>query len=325
MAHNVESMAYVGEVPWHGLGVNVATKLKPGEKLTPEKFRRIAGLDWEVERAPVYMKVNGKYIAIPEHEALYRNKDAKFFDMITPKWFEVKVGEAFELFEEYCEAGGMEMHTAGSLGGGRYVWVLAKISNEEFALFKGKDRVENHLLFTLPMIYGKKVDLRVTPTRVVCENTLNMALRGNSDLQISLNHRKAFDAAAVKATLGLASDKMKKYEEMARFLASKKAKQDEVEYYFAEVFPSTSKKTPDNDNEVFLSRPARLALEALETQPGHEFGAGTWWAPFNAVTYNIDHVLGHNADTRLQSAWYGANRKKKVEALELALEYANAA
>jgi len=156
MAHMVETMAYVGDVPWHGLGENVIEHLKPGEKLTPEKFRTIAGLDWEVERAPVYMKVGGKYIEIPEHEALYRDEDAQFFDMITPRWHEVKLKQAFDFFEEWCEKAHVEMHTAGSLQNGRYVWVMAKI-DEEFSLFKGKDRVENNLLFTLPNIYGKKI------------------------------------------------------------------------------------------------------------------------------------------------------------------------
>jgi phage/plasmid-like protein (TIGR03299 family) len=219
----------------------------------------------------------------------------------------------------------MHMHTAGSLQNGRYVWVMAKV-DESFTLFRGKDRIENNLLFTLPMIYGKKIDIRFTPVRVVCNNTLNLALQSRGDLAVSLNHRRAFNPNLVKETLGIASDKLKKYEEMAKFLASKKAKEDDVVEYFATLFPATGKKADAaNDNELVLSRPARLAMDALETQPGHQYGAGTWWAPFNAVTYNADHVLGHTADTRLTSSWYGANRKKKIEALELALDYANAA
>jgi len=74
-----------------------------------------------------------------------------------------------------------------------------------------------------------------------------------------------------------------------------------------------------------LSRPAQQAYEVLETQPGAEFGAGTFWQAFNAVTYTVDHLLGHSAETRLQSAWYGQNRQRKVMALEKAVEMADAA
>ena len=74
-----------------------------------------------------------------------------------------------------------------------------------------------------------------------------------------------------------------------------------------------------------MSRPAEQALAVLETQPGAEFGKGTFWQAFNAVTYTTDHLLGHSQETRLQSAWYGSNRQRKIVALEKAVEYAEMA
>jgi hypothetical protein len=202
---------------------------------------------------------------------------------------------------------------------------MAKI-DEEFSLFKGKDRVENNILFSLPHQYGKKITVMATPIRVVCANTLQLALRGGTaDMMVSLNHRKAFDAESVKETLGIATTKLGEYKEMAQFLASKKFKKEQVKEYVAHLFPTTAVKTgkAEADESLTLSRPAMQVLDAIETQPGAELGEGTWWAPFNAVTFSIDHTLGHSVDTRLTSSWYGANRKKKLEALELAVEYAN--
>jgi hypothetical protein len=70
---------------------------------------------------------------------------------------------------------------------------------------------------------------------------------------------------------------------------------------------------------------ANRAVSILETQPGAKFAEGTWWQPFNAVTYITDHVIGRSADTRLTSAWYGPNRSLKLKALEKAVEFAEAA
>ena len=78
------------------------------------------------------------------------------------------------------------------------------------------------------------------------------------------------------------------------------------------------------ENKV-LSRAANQALDVLYTQPGAEYAEGTWWQGFNAVTYLTDHKLGHSADSRLSSSWYGINQTRKVKALEKAIEYANAA
>jgi len=87
-----------------------------------------------------------------------------------------------------------------------------------------------------------------------------------------------------------------------------------------QVFPTYSKK-----EEEKVSRNALRALEVVETQPGAEYGKGTWWQAFNAVTYLCDHEFGRNQDTRLQSAWFGANKDRKNQALEKAVEFAEPA
>ena len=324
MAHQVETMAYAGETPWHGLGTRVSNDLSVDEMLEQ------SGLDWKVRAIPVVGKADGIEIK-SDHKMLIRESDNKQLTMITDKWNPVQNQEAFDFFREFVDAGSMEMHTAGSLQGGRWVWVLAKIS-ESFELFGG-DKVDSYLLFSNPHIYGRGVEIRFTPTRVVCNNTLNLSLGNATDNKVRLNHRSTFDAEMVKEALGIASEKMSKYKEMAQFLGSKTYKTENVAEYMKSVFPGYSKKDiaqPETLTEaqvasLGLSRNAKGALDILETQPGADYAPGTWWNAYNACTYMTDHVIGKTQESRLTSAWYGLNKSVKVKALEKAVEYAEAA
>jgi len=216
-------------------------------------------------------------------------------------------------------AGDMEMNTAGSLEDGRRTWALAKIKDAVFEIVKD-DITECYLLFSNPHKYGMSITVMMTPIRVVCNNTITMALNGASEHMVKINHRSEFDADAVKETLGVAKDKLDTYKEAAQFLSTKNYTKDSIVEYFNEVFPFTANKR-DND----MSRNTKLAMEVLDTQPGAEYGRGTFWQAFNTVTYLTDHELGRSNDTRLTSAWFGANRKKKIVALEKAIEFAEAA
>lgn len=311
MAHQVETMAYAGDVPWHGLGKKVPADLSPDQML------KAAELDWEVVKYPAFANINNSNVNVG-WSALVRSTDNRILDVVTNDWNPIQNSEAFNFFDEYCRAGDMEMHTAGSLKGGQIVWVLAKVK-ESFELFKG-DVVESFLLFTNPHRFGQCIDLRFTPIRVVCNNTMTVALETKSDRMVKKNHRGVFNASEVKEKLGIATDKLAKYKEMAAFLGSKRYTEDNLKKYFTELFPSLSKNEEDK-----LSRGARLALDTIEVQPGAEFARGSWWQAFNTVTYLADHKLGRSNDTRLQSAWFGPNKNLKLKALESAIEYAEAA
>ena len=313
MAHMVETMAYAGEVPWHGLGTKVPADL------TPEQMLEAAGLDWEVEKVDL---TYGDNQIVPGKKGLVRSSDGKYLDTIGDDWNPLQNRDAFEFFNDFVQAGDMEMHTAGSLEDGRRTWALAKVK-DAFELFKG-DVTENYLLFSNPHKYGMSIDVRMTPIRVVCNNTITMALNGVSDQMVKIHHRNEFDANLVKEMLGVAKEKLETYKEAAQFLGSKKFTNDSIVEYFNSLFPA-SKIDEDKPLADQISRTAKQAIETLDTQPGAEFGAGTWWQAFNTVTYMTDHTLGRSADTRLKSAWFGYNRKRKIAALETAIEFAEAA
>lgn len=318
MAHEIESvngkvqMAYAGAVPWHGLGVKVPADL------TPEQMLEAAGLNWTVEKIPAFAEVGGKQVKIGQ-SALVRSFDDKILDVVSDDWNPVQNDDAFDFFNEFVAAGDMEMHTAGSLKGGQIVWGLAKVK-ESFELFKG-DQIDSYLLFSNFHKYGFSTDVRFTPIRVVCNNTLTLSLNSKVERMVKISHRKAFNPDNVKDMLGIATDKLAKYKEMAQFLGSKKAKNENIVEYFKRVFPVTG----SNENkQKEISKNAQTALEILHTQPGAEYAEGTWWQPFNAVTYLTDHLAGRSVDTRLTSAWYGYNKGLKTKALELAVEMAEA-
>ena len=318
MAHNVETMAYAGEVPWHGLGVPVSNDL------TPNQMMKKAGLDWTVEQIDSYVTVSDKKIPTGM-KALVRSSDNKVLTNIGQVWNPVQNEDAFNFFSEYVLKGDMEMHTAGSLKGGQLVWALAKVK-ESFDLFGG-DTVESYLLFSNPHKYGFSIDVRFTPIRVVCNNTLSLSLEAKAERSVKVGHRTEFNADEVKKALGIASAKLSQYKEMAEFLGSKRYNIDNLIEYYNTVFPRTADKRVQNQelSVETLSKNAKAAFDAIELQPGAKYAEGSWWQAFNSVTYVTDHLQGRNPDNRLYSSWFGGNQIRKRDALKTALEFAEVA
>ena len=318
MAHNVETMAYAGEVPWHGLGVPVSNDL------TPNQMMKKAGLDWTVEQVDSYVTVGDKKIPTGM-KALVRSSDNKVLTNIGQVWNPVQNEDAFNFFSEYVLKGDMEMHTAGSLKGGQLVWALAKVK-ESFDLFGG-DTIESYLLFSNPHKYGFSIDVRFTPIRVVCNNTLSLSLEAKAERSVKVGHRTEFNADEVKKALGIASAKLSQYKEMAEFLGSKRYNIDNLIEYYNTVFPRTADKRVQNQelSVETLSKNAKAAFDAIELQPGAKYAEGSWWQAFNSVTYVTDHLQGRNPDNRLYSSWFGGNQIRKRDALKTALEFAEVA
>jgi phage/plasmid-like protein (TIGR03299 family) len=333
MSHELEivngkaSMAYAGETPWHGLGKEVPNDL------TPMQMLKAANLDWTVEKVPAFiqlphlepmkrlgeMRPHLNKVSIPRC-ALVRSSDQKILDVVTPDWNPLQNEEAFDFFKDFVMKGDMEMHTAGSLKGGQLVWALARVK-DGFFVGRKKDEVQSHLLFTNPHQFGKAIDIRFTPIRVVCWNTLSMAIgRGLTiDQQVvRSSHRKPFDAERVMATLGIAHTLLEEYRDAANFIAGKRFTDESLNEYFSEIFPKgDASKNPDVPH-----RNHQMALALINNQPGADLEEGSWWQALNVVTYMTDHVLGRSDETRLESAWFGSNRVLKNKALNLAVEKA---
>jgi len=146
-----------------------------------------------------------------------------------------------------------------------------------------------------------------------------MALTEKSQPAVRLSHRNEFDASVVKELLGISHTRVQQFKEAAEFLGSKQYKNADFERFLAKVFGASSQE------HKILSRTGERALEIVETQPGANFKPGSWWNAFNAVTYMTDHELGRSDDARASSSLFGANSRKKLDALDLAVEMAETA
>ena len=165
MSANVESMFYVREVPWHGLGQRVEEAPSSADAI------RLAGLTWDVIQQPIFLEngtqIMGNYCNV-------RSSDGKPLGIVGDRYKIVQNSEAFE-FTDALLGEGVKYETAGSLKDGKTIWLLARMPEQIEVL---GDKVEPYLVFTNTHDGSGAVRVTMTPVRVVCNNTLNLALKG---------------------------------------------------------------------------------------------------------------------------------------------------
>jgi phage/plasmid-like protein (TIGR03299 family) len=346
MAHLVETMAYAGATPWHGLGVPVGTDL------TPLEIAMAAGIDWPVEKQMLFA-VNGAgtVIDVPGNFALVRVTDGKVLDVVGSRYTPTQNLDAIAFFRRFTEEGSMAMETAGSLEGGRRIWALAKIG-DGYTL-AGGDRVEGYLLLCSPHIMGEAFTVKLTLVRVVCHNTMNRALRAGGPAY-RMSHLYEFDAArqdAACVALGLATKELRAIEAQSKVLAAAPAEYQQVVEYVAQLSGSSILETAIAEadacnggsvldsviaahagaelvrgiKEANLNSVGKTILDSILSSPGSDLESanGTWWGALSGVTHAADYKLGRTDDSRLTSAWFGPRAQLKSSALNLAVEYAS--
>ena len=163
MPANVESMFYVRQAPWHGLGVRVE------EAPSSQEALRLSGLDWQVIQQPI-ATVDGT--PIPGYRANLRDTDHQVLGVVTDRYRVVQNAEAFA-FTDGLLGEGVKYETAGSLQNGKKIWLLAKLPDKY--IIEG-DRIEPYLVFSSSHDGSGSIKVAMTPIRVVCQNTLNLAL-----------------------------------------------------------------------------------------------------------------------------------------------------
>ena len=313
MSANVETMAYAGQVPWHGLGHKV------GKDVTPEQMELVAGLDWKVNKVPFHNPMTKS--DSEDFFVLIRDKDGKELSPCGHSYIPVQNRQALGFFKKFTDSGDMTLETAGSLDGGRRIFVLAKTS-ESFSI-KGKDKVDSYLLCYHPHIWGQSLKIMWTPIRVVCSNTLMMALDGKSS-EFRMPHIREFDGDVqfkAEQALGLAHDKMETFKEQANLLASKEFTDKDLWKYWILLFQPSLKNEPNPTPEMF-SRTLETLSSLIHTQPGSTVAKNTWWQALNAVTYYLDHESGRSRDATMTSVWLGQKAALKRRALESAVKFA---
>jgi phage/plasmid-like protein (TIGR03299 family) len=330
MTDAVETMAWTGETPWHGLGNKVSNNLTPAQML------KAASLNWGVEKRKLfYPSSNGKTsVEVPGKFALVRTSDDKHLTITGATYKPVQNATAAEFFQKFVVAGHMKMETMGSLHGGQYIWALARLG-VDFKLGK-EDEVRGFLLLCNPHVFGKSMVVQFTPIRVVCWNTLTFALgsslMGKGGGTFRMPHSIEFNdkvKAQAEEALGLAKGQMAQFKEAAQLLSKKKATASAVEEYFCEVLKFDPKaaqkkkgKKKGQEGDAIEPRMLPKLRLALTHAPGAALNTaqGTWWGAVNAVTFVVDHELGRDQSASLRTAWLGTKANLKRRAIKIAID-----
>ncbi|QJD54356.1 hypothetical protein [Aminobacter phage Erebus] len=319
MAHEVEQMAFANEVPWHGLG----NRLEVGANV--DTWLEKAGLNWNVKLHPTFAQVDDKLIRVPNKSALIRDLDNKVLTTASDNWKPIQNREVLEFFNEYARAGGATLETAGSLRGGKMVWGLANLGHG-FTTNNGRDAVKGYVLFASPHEAGKASSIRVTGTRVVCANTMAIALGGHKGGIYTQNHLKDFDFDTARDTIGLAHESMLKMELNAKALEALSLSEYDTVRVLAKHFQPAKEGASEAthvkaliDDVESRNQAMHEVLLSVTKAPGAV--PGNAWGVINAVTFWADHIAGRSKDARMTKAWFGENAKIKqdVEADLLAL------
>jgi uncharacterized membrane protein len=297
MSHDLDesigtpAMAYVGEKPWHGLG----EALPPDQDI--ETWVQAARLDWEIEMLPVNYQMGGRNHVMRDRFVLARSDTQAALSVVSGDYRVVQPKEVLEFYRDLVEERHYKLETAGALDGGRTVWASCDKSLATTVTF--------------------------TSIRVVCQNTLNFAVRdmkSESRRSIKVNHSRRFDPEQIKKDLGLMDDSWDKFKRQLTPMAGKQMSDRDAEQFFQALFQSEKER-----KEEKISDQKRKEVMQLMSFYRHARGQdlptakNTLWGAVSAVTYYVDHVRPSSGD-RLDSAWFGTGATLKEKAWQQALE-----
>ena len=309
MSHEVETMAYANAVPWHGLGVNVSPDATVDEMLVA------SGLNWTLKPHPLFVKIgeegSEKLLQVPEKRAFIRDSDDKIMTVASRAWRPLQNRDMMEFFREYSEAGGVKLETAGSLRGGTVVWALARLDHN-YEISKG-DAVRGFILFISPHKVGSAITIRTTSIRVVCANTMAMAVNSIGQMHYSQNHLSNFDFSKAKEQVESAHEQLSAA--AARSATMRKIKMDEerrLRFIAQLVQPALLNDAESLYNSEAYGPKMKGILGSVMNGPGAE--PENAMGVLSGVQHWADHVAGRSAAARMFRSWMGDLGELKIEA-----------
>lgn len=242
MSSNVESMFYTREKPWHGLGVRVE------EAPTSADALRLAGLDWEVAQEPIFTEGGD---AIAGYKVNARDSDRKVLGVVSDRYRIIQNREAFS-FTDTLLGSGVRYETAGSLQEGKRVWLLARLPREYII---AGERISPYLVFSNSHDGSGAVRVALTPIRVVCNNTLNLAL-DTARRSWSMIHTGNISGKMQEAkdTLFMAETYMDSLGEAFERLRRQKVTDSQLKEYVEQLLPLEKDATPMQEKNTMKLR-----------------------------------------------------------------------
>ncbi len=313
MAHEIETMAYFGALPWHGLGTPLAEEdLHDWQRACTK-----SGMDWEAELVPLQ---TADTLTKVDHVAVRRKTDGRILGTVGPRYTILQNREAFRWFQPFLDAKEAALHTAGSLREGSRIWVLAKMNRDPLVIAPG-DEVEKFVLLSHGHDGSLAVRVGFTPIRVVCANTLALAHNANANKLIRLKHTKDLhqNLENVRELMDVANQAFEATAEQYRLLARKSINQADLVRYVKKVL-----KVEDDNISTRMKNNIQEILGKCESGKGNDLPSvsGTYWTAYNGVTDWLSHLRGNNQENRLNSLWFGDSANVNRFALETALAMA---
>jgi len=318
------AMFYVNEPPWHGLGQELS------EPATAAEAIKAAHLDWHVRKVPLYAceglnncRVPRRYAIVPSFA--WGEPQCPVFGIVGESYEPLQNAEAFGFFDPIVGQKAAVYHTAGALGEGERIWILAKLPDDIRVI--GDDITHKFLLLSNSHDGESAVQIKFTPIRVVCQNTLTMALERGPTLRVAHHRDMKTLLEHADSLLGIIRTRYQAIEQAFRAMAKSTMDSKRLETYLKTVFPDPDpNKLPAARYEKARQRVAlrrRWSAELFETGAGARLPGvtGTLWAAYNGVTEMVDHRDAKlSPERRLRYAWFGTGASLKAGAFMVAEE-----
>ena len=298
--NGIAEMAYVGQKPWHKLG----QELQPGADI--ETWKIAAGMNWRIQRSKVRFATqkDGGWQTIDDKHVLFRSDNKQLLGVVSDRFKVVQPTEVLEFFRDLVGEAGYTLETAGTLFGGKRFWALAN-TGAVADVIPG-DTLKGYLLLSTGADGQTKTVVKSVAERVVCHNTIQMALREGGS-EYSITHGTNFDHMAAKQHLGLLGRSFDQCLADCRQLAGQSiTKVDAEEFVGSLLLQTRAVVRDDNDYTQAKSYQKIMSLFNSEAIGIELVGTGNKWNLLNAITQYVDHdAKAANDANRIDSAWFG--------------------
>ena len=322
--------AFARKAAWHRLGHVHHDLMAPHEALT------LGRLDWLVEKFPMFIRDKlGKEIEVPGTFAVCREEDGDLIPItrngkaVGPRYTTFQNWECFEFLEELLETNGAMIEACGALGVGEKVWALARMP--EYMVLNGVDKICSYILITTSHDGSGAITVMPTNIRVVCQNTLSMALNRKDTKKFHMRHTASVrtKVAQCAEAIGLTREKFVVSAQLFGAMTTVNMSVEDAVDYFKHVLKV--EKTDSGEWVEMTSRQKNQVADMVHSfvneSTNNIAGAkGTLWGAYNAVSFVIDHVNVANStvpEKALVSAVQGTGNDRKVRAYERAMEICN--
>jgi phage/plasmid-like protein (TIGR03299 family) len=289
--------------PWHNLGTEL------NHPKTAKDAIGLAGLNFIVVKKPLKLKNHSKQ----DSYATVRTDTDEVLGFVNESYEPVQNIDAFTFFDALVADGEAMYETAGVFGKGERIWILARLSG--YINVHGNDIINKYLLLTNSHDGSSHVRVKITPIRVVCNNTLTSALQGAGDIQITHTSNAIWNLEQALTTLVTANSLYERLGVIFNGMAARKITEGQLRKYVQAL-------VPDNEEAKNTARTDKIrnsVVQLYDSGRGADLSRGTLWGAFNSVTEYTDHIMfSRDSNKRLNSIWFGSGEQLKLKAFRLA-------